>query len=69
MTEVDKAVNELAKTLSNSSSEAMKEIKQIFWKEAEDWDQLLKERAAISGRLILSAESKAFIQQFKSSKK
>ena len=31
----------------------------------EHWDDLLKERAAISGRLILSSFSKAAIEKFK----
>jgi methylglutaconyl-CoA hydratase len=65
---VDKAIQQLAQTLSLSSTEAMKEIKQVLWNGTEDWDQLLTKRAAISGRLILSAESKAFIQKFKSPK-
>jgi len=40
--------------------------KKVFWKGTEHWDELLKERAATSGRLILSKYSKEFIQHFKS---
>ena len=62
---MDEAIKRLANTLTNSSAEAMKEIKKIFWKEAENWDELLMERAAISGRLILSDYSKSFMTSFK----
>jgi methylglutaconyl-CoA hydratase len=47
----------------------MAEMKKIFWKGTEHWDELLKERAAISGRLILSEYSKNAIAKFKAAKK
>ena len=37
----------------------------MFWHGTEHWDSLLKERAAISGRLVLSEFSKAAIEKFK----
>ena len=63
--EVDAAVLKLAKTLSLSSPEAMKELKTIFWQGTENWDQLLLERAGISGKLILSNFSRNAIEKFK----
>jgi methylglutaconyl-CoA hydratase len=62
---LDEATQKLAHTLSLSSPEAMAELKKICWLGTENWDQLLLERAAISGRLILSAFSRNAIQQFK----
>lgn len=62
---MDDSINRLALTLSKSSNEAMKELKQIFWQDTEHWDELLKQRAAISGKLILSDFSKNFIAKFK----
>jgi len=41
----------------------------MFWKGTEHWDQLLLERAAISGRLVLSTFSKQAIEKFKSRSK
>lgn len=58
-------IQQLANTLSQSSPQAMKELKQILWQGTEHWDHLLKERAAISGKLILSHFSKQFITKFK----
>ena len=62
---VDEAVLKLAKTLSQSNPEAMMELKRVFWKGTEHWDTLLSERAAISGRLILSDFSRKAIEKFK----
>jgi methylglutaconyl-CoA hydratase len=59
-------VDKLADKLTASSPEAMAELKKICWKGTEDWNQLLIERAGISGRLILSDYSKKAIEKFKS---
>ena len=46
------------------ASSAMTEMKRMFWKGTEHWDQLLIERAAISGRLVLSEFSRNAIRKF-----
>ena len=63
---MDEAVDRLANTLAHSSPLAMAEMKKIFWKGTEHWDELLKERAAISGKLVLSDFTKMAIEKFKS---
>lgn len=63
---MDDSIKRLSNTLSLTNPEAMKELKKVFWKGTENWDSLLKERAAISGKLIVSDHSKEFIQKFKS---
>jgi methylglutaconyl-CoA hydratase len=62
---MDEAITKLANTLSHSSPEAMAEMKKIFWKGTEHWDELLQQRAAISGRLVLSDFTKNAISKFK----
>jgi methylglutaconyl-CoA hydratase len=62
---MDEAVHRLAFHLSHSSPEAMTEMKKIFWKGTEHWDQLLIERAKISGRLVLSEFTRNAINKFK----
>ena len=62
---MDEAVYNLANTLAHSSPRAMAEMKKIFWKGTEHWEELLKERAAISGRLVLSEFTKNAIEKFK----
>jgi methylglutaconyl-CoA hydratase len=41
----------------------------MFWKGTENWDQLLLQRAAISGRLILGAFTRKAIEKFKAKTK
>jgi len=43
----------------------MEEMKRIFWKGTENWNELLIERAAISGRLVLSDFTRQAIEKFK----
>lgn len=62
---MDEAVYKLANTLAHSSPQAMAEMKKTFWKGTEKWDELLKERAAISGRLVLSDFTRNAIAAFK----
>ena len=63
--EMDNAIHTLAAKLANSSPEAMSELKNVLWMGTEDWDDLLKKRAAISGRLVLSDFTRNAIAAFK----
>jgi methylglutaconyl-CoA hydratase len=63
--DMDSAIHELAKRLASSSPKAMSELKKTLWSSTENWNQLLKERAAISGRLVLSDFTKKAIKTFK----
>lgn len=63
---MDEAIELLAVRLSNSNPEAMKALKKIFWQGTSHWDELLEERAGISGRLVLSAFTRNAIRAFKS---
>lgn len=62
---LDAAIQSLSERLAHSNPEAMQELKQIFWQGTENWDKLLLERAAISGRLVLSEFTRAAISAFK----
>lgn len=63
--EMDQAITVLAEKLAQSNPDAMRELKKIFWRGTDDWDQLLAERAGISGRLVLSEFTRNAIQKFK----
>ncbi|HEY9362694.1 MAG TPA: enoyl-CoA hydratase/isomerase family protein [Chitinophagaceae bacterium] len=63
--EMDESVSRLAHLLAHSNVDAMNEMKKMFWKGTENWDHLLLERAAISGKLVLSTFTKEAIQKFK----
>ncbi len=62
---LDEAIKAFAENLCNYNTEAMKEMKTVFWKGTEDWDELLAERAQISGRLVLSEFTKEKLKGFK----
>lgn len=62
--ELDDAVQQFAEGLCNYNPEAMKEMKKVFWSGTEDWDELLAERAVISGRLVLSEFTKETLKRF-----
>jgi methylglutaconyl-CoA hydratase len=64
-TGMDESIRRLAETLAHSSTQAMQEMKNVFWHGTEHWDKLLIERAAISGKLIISNEAKKAIEKFK----
>ncbi len=62
---LDAEVKAFAEHLCTYNPEAMKEMKQAFWKGTEDWDTLLADRAVISGRLVLSDFTKETLKRFK----
>jgi len=62
---LDAGVKEFAENLCNYNPEAMASMKQVFWKGTEDWDELLIQRAKISGRLVLSDFTKEKLKGFK----
>jgi methylglutaconyl-CoA hydratase len=63
--ECDDAINRLADKLAHSNPEAMSQLKKVFWSGTENWDTLLAERAAMSGKLVLGDFTKAAIAKFK----
>ncbi|HKZ66147.1 MAG TPA: hypothetical protein VJ111_07325, partial [Chitinophagaceae bacterium] len=62
---MDESIQRLTNTLIQSNPGAMTEMKKAFWKGTEHWDKLLIERAAISGKLVLSEFTKKAIEKFK----
>lgn len=62
---LNEAVKATAEHLCTYNPEAIKEMKSIFWKGTENWDELLAERAATSGTLVLSEFTKEKLKAFK----
>ncbi len=62
---MDEAIEHLSGALVQSSPDAMAALKKIFWQGTEHWDELLPERAANSGELVLSEFTKRAIDKFK----
>ncbi len=62
--DLDQAVMDLAEQLAGHNPEAASQIKRISWESATHWDELLEERAEISGRLVLSDYTKEALKRF-----
>lgn len=58
-------MNELAQKLVSYHPDALNGLKQILWEGTENWNELLAERAAISGELVLSEFTQQALQKFK----
>lgn len=67
--EMDKEIEKLTAKLSEGNPEAMSELKKNFWEGTQNWDELLEQRAEISGRLVLSDYTHNAIEKFKAQKK
>jgi methylglutaconyl-CoA hydratase len=65
---MEESVLRLADKLSHSNPEATYALKKSFWQGTDHWDELLIERAKISGRLVLSDFTRKAIAAFKQKK-
>jgi methylglutaconyl-CoA hydratase len=62
---MDESIFRLANHLAHSSPQAMAQMKKMLWQGTENWDELLKQNAAISGKLVLGEFTKNAIEKFK----
>lgn len=62
---LDIAITNFSAKLSSYNPDALIEMKNVLWDGTQDWEALLVERAAISGRLVLSDFTKKALLQFK----
>lgn len=65
MEELDKEIILLSEKLASYNPEALLEMKKALWKGTEHWQELLIERAEISGKLVLSEFTKKALEKFK----
>ncbi|QED38392.1 enoyl-CoA hydratase/isomerase family protein [Antarcticibacterium arcticum] len=63
--DLDKEIGLFAEKLASYNPDALIEMKKILWNDTAHWRNLLPERAAISGELILSDFSKNALEKFK----
>jgi methylglutaconyl-CoA hydratase len=66
---LDEAVEGLTTKLASYHPNALNSLKQILWEGTENWDELLHDRAAISGELVLSEFTQHALQGFLSGKR
>ena len=63
--ELDNEVDLLANKLASYNPSALAEMKKVLWKGTQNWNDLLTERALISGELVLSDFTKKALEKFK----
>lgn len=63
--DLDKEIAIFTEKLASYNPEALFEMKKILWENTESWENLLQERAAISGELVLSDFTKNALEKFK----
>jgi methylglutaconyl-CoA hydratase len=63
--DLDNRLNVYVDELAQYNKEALAEMKKVLWEGTDNWDSLLYERAAISGRLVLSDFTKKALEKFK----
>jgi methylglutaconyl-CoA hydratase len=64
---LDKEIDILSSKLASYHPEALVEMKKALWEGTPSWEDLLFERAAVSGRLVLSDFTRNALQKFRGS--
>lgn len=62
---LDNAIANFSSKLASYNPDALLEMKKVIWEGTENWESLLLERAAITGKLVLSDFTKKALEQFK----
>lgn len=63
--ELDNELDIFTHKLASYNPKALSDMKKVLWEGTENWDTLLKERAAISGRLVLSNFTRQALSKLK----
>lgn len=63
--DLDKEIDILTTKLAGYNPEALQAMKKVLWEGTEDWNSLLSERAAISGKLVLSDATKEALAPYR----
>ena len=65
ISDLDKELPIFTEKLASYNTEALSEMKKVLWKDTEHCQELLAERAEISGKLVLSNATKKALAKFK----
>lgn len=63
--DLDVALGRFCSKLASYNPDALLEMKKVLWEGTDHWQNLLFERAAITGKLVLSDYSRSALTQFK----
>lgn len=63
--QLDEEIKNFAEKLANSNEKSLTELKKLFWKNTENWDNLLFKNAAISANLLLCEKTQSLLKSLK----
>ena len=63
--QMDLYIDEFTQRLAAMSTSALHALKQVLWQNTQHWDELLEERASISGRLVITEAAQKAIRDSK----
>jgi len=63
--EMDKDLEIFTEKLAGYNPQALEEMKKLFWKDTDHWDELLIRNAEISGKLVLSEFTREALKKIK----
>ena len=63
--ELDKELDFYTANLASCNNEALRIMKQVMWEDTEHWEELLSQRAEMSGKLALMSETKEILERLK----
>tara|TARA_R110002051_G_scaffold232400_1_gene294121 strand:+ start:9623 stop:10393 length:771 start_codon:yes stop_codon:yes gene_type:complete len=63
--ELDKALDLFTNNLASYHPQALQDWKKVLWEHTDHWDELLADRAAITGKLAVSEFTKTALSKFK----
>ena len=62
---MDKEIDDFIATLLKSNPLALSEMKRITWQHTDHWEKELLDNAAISGKLVLSEQTRLMLEKLK----
>jgi methylglutaconyl-CoA hydratase len=65
---MEESILRLTNSLAHYSPDATAEMKKVLWHDTEHWEQLLLERAAVCGKLVVGNHAKIFLEKFRVNK-
>jgi methylglutaconyl-CoA hydratase len=63
--EMDKEIEYFTSQLGKYNPEALRELKKVLWQGTDNWNQLLTDRAILTGKLAISPHTKKALEAFK----
>lgn len=65
LSELDKELDFFVQQLASYSPDALRALKEVLWEGTQHWDDLLSERATLSGKLAMTPQARKALEKFR----